>query len=161
MVNGYFGGSAWHLSIVQIIYGVGMMAGAGIIGGMGNKIKNKIAVSIGGLFIYAVTSLLCGILPPTTAALWIFAGICLVMGAGNNIFSIPFYTYMQETIPNEKQGRAFSLLNCLLSLTMPLGLLIAGPVAEAFGVAFFFVIAGGISVVITVVCMLVVRKNSV
>jgi DHA3 family macrolide efflux protein-like MFS transporter len=153
MVNGHFGGTAWHLSIVQIIYGVGMMAGAGIMGGMGSKIKNKITVSIAGLFIYAVTSLLCGILPPTTAVLWIFAGICLVMGAGNNVFSIPFYAYMQETIPNEKQGRAFSLLGCLMSLTQPFGLLIAGPVAETFGVAFYFVIAGGVGLAVSIVCV--------
>jgi DHA3 family macrolide efflux protein-like MFS transporter len=161
MVNGYFGGTAWHLSIVQIIYGIGMMAGAALIGGIGKKITNKIAVSISGLFLYAITALLCGILPPTTAALWIFAAICLVMGSGNNIFSIPFYTYMQETIPSEKQGRAFSLVGCLMSLTQPFGLLIAGPVAEIFGVAFYFIIAGGISMIITIVCILMVRKSSI
>jgi DHA3 family macrolide efflux protein-like MFS transporter len=159
MVNGRFGGTAWHLSIVQIIYGVGMMAGAGIMGGMGNKVKNRITVSIAGLFMYAATSFLCGILPPKASVLWIFAGICFVMGAGNNVFNIPFMTYMQETIPHEKQGRAFSLVNCLMSLTQPLGLLIAGPVAETFGVAFYFVVAGGISFAVSVVCVFTVRKN--
>jgi DHA3 family macrolide efflux protein-like MFS transporter len=37
MVKAYFGGTAWQLGIVQVIYGVGMMAGAGIIGGLGKK----------------------------------------------------------------------------------------------------------------------------
>jgi DHA3 family macrolide efflux protein-like MFS transporter len=161
MVNGHFGGTAWHLSIVQIIYGAGMMAGAGIMGGMGNKVKNKITVSIAGLFMYAVTSFLCGILPPGVSVLWIFAGICFIMGAGNNVFNIPFMTYMQETIPHEKQGRAFSLVSCLMSLTQPLGLLIAGPVAETFGVAFYFTAAGVISFAVSAACLFTVRKNSV
>jgi DHA3 family macrolide efflux protein-like MFS transporter len=82
------------------------------------------------------------------------------MGAGNNMYNIPFYTYIQETIPNEKQGRVFSLLNFLMSLTMPLGLLIAGPVAEVLGVTAFFVIAGAVSTVITGVCMTAVRKSA-
>jgi hypothetical protein len=47
-----------------------------------------------------------------------------------------------------------------MSLTQPLGLLIAGPVAERFGVAFYFVLAGGMSFVISVVCVFTVRKNS-
>jgi DHA3 family macrolide efflux protein-like MFS transporter len=159
LVNGHFRGTEWQLSIVQVLYGVGMMAGSGVTGIIGSKIKNKIALSLAGLFIFSLTALLLGILPPTLAGLWMCYGVCLVMGAGNNVYSIPYMTYMQETIPNEKQGRAFSLLNCLLSLTMPLGLLIAGPVAEYFGVSFFFIAAGIISAVITVICALLIRKN--
>lgn len=160
MVNTHFGGTEWQLSIVQVIYGLGMIAGAGVIGALGNKIKNKIFASIAGLFIFSITSVLSGIVPPTAAGLWIFAGICLVMGAGNNIYNIPFMTYMQETIPNEKQGRAFSLLSCLMSLAMPLGLLIAGPIAELLGVPAYFIIAGSASLTITVVCMFMEKHVS-
>jgi DHA3 family macrolide efflux protein-like MFS transporter len=160
IVSGHFNGTEWHLGIIQVIYGVGMMSGAAVVGGIGNKIKNKIAVSILGLFVFSITSFFCGILPPTITGLWIFAGICLAMGAGNNMYNIPFYTYIQETIPNEKQGRVFSLLNFLMSLTMPLGLLIAGPVAEILGITAFFVIAGAASTVITGVCMAAVRKSA-
>jgi DHA3 family macrolide efflux protein-like MFS transporter len=160
IISGHFNGTEWHLSIIQVIYGVGMMSGAAVVGGMGNKIKNKLAVSILGLFVFSVTAFFCGILPPTMIGLWIFAGICLVMGAGNNMYNVPFYTYIQETIPNEKQGRVFSLLNFLMSFTIPLGLLIAGPVAEILGVTALFIIAGGASTVITGVCMVAVRKNT-
>jgi DHA3 family macrolide efflux protein-like MFS transporter len=160
MVHQYFGGNAWQLGMVQIVYGVGMMAGAGLMGALGGKIKNKTGAACAGLCIFAVTSLLCGTLPPTRLGLWLFAAVCLVMGSGNNVFNIPFTAYMQETIPHEKQGRAFSLLNCLMSLAMPLGLLIAGPVAEAYGVRFFFLLGGGISLVITFICMVLLGRNS-
>ncbi|MDR2482708.1 MAG: MFS transporter [Treponema sp.] len=160
MVYKHFGGREWQLSIVQVVYGAGMLAGAVVMGALGGRIKNKIAASVGGLFIYAVTCLASGALPPTAAGLWLFAGICVVMGSGNNVFNIPLMAYMQETIPNEKQGRAFSLLSCLMSLAMPVGLVIAGPAAENFGVAFYFLIAGGVSLVITVICLFTVRKHS-
>jgi hypothetical protein len=43
---------------------------------------------------------------------------------------------------------------------MPLGLLIAGPVAEILGVTVFFVIAGTASTVISGICMAAVRKSA-
>jgi DHA3 family macrolide efflux protein-like MFS transporter len=122
--------------------------------------KNKIAVSIGGLLIYAITSFMSGLLPPTIIGLWLFAAVCMVMGAGNNVYNVPLMSYMQETIPNEKQGRAFSLLSCLMSLTQPLGLLIAGPVSELLGVRIYFIIAGSVSLAITAICIAAERKNT-
>lgn len=160
MVDTHFGGNAWQLSLVQVIYGVGMIAGAGVIGALGQRIKNKIATSIAGLLIYSITAFISGILPPTIIGLWVFAAVCLVMGAGNNVYSIPFTAYIQETIPNEKQGRAFSLFGCLMSLTQPLGLLIAGPVSEMLGVTSYFIIAGSVSFAITCVCIAAERKSS-
>jgi DHA3 family macrolide efflux protein-like MFS transporter len=109
-----------------------MMAGAGVTGILGKKITNKIALSMFGLFLFSITMFLLGILPPTQIGFWLCIGVCVVMGAANNVYNIPYMTYMQETISPEKQGRAFSLLNCLMSLAMPLGLLIAGPVAETW-----------------------------
>jgi DHA3 family macrolide efflux protein-like MFS transporter len=160
LIRGHFGGTEWHLSVVQIIYGVGMMTGAGITGALGKKIPNKIALSMFGLFLFSITMFLLGILPPTQTGFWLCIGVCAAMGAANNVYSIPFMTYMQETISPEKQGRAFSLLNCLMSLAMPLGLLIAGPAAEAWGVLFFFMAAGGISFAVTAGCMLMIQKNT-
>ena len=159
LVSGHFGGNEWHLSIVQIVYGAGMMAGAGLTGLLGKKITNKIALTVFGMFILSLSAFLLGTLPPTMLGFWLCAGVCVIMGAANNIYNIPYMTYMQETISPEKQGRAFSLLNCLMSLTMPLGLLVAGPVAEVWGVPFFFMAAGAISLAVSAVCILMIKKN--
>ena len=40
------------------------------------------------------------------------------------------------------QGRAFSLIGVSLSLAMPIGLLIAGPIAECTGIQIWFRISG-------------------
>ena len=53
--------------------------------------------------------------------------MCFGMGISAVFYNILYIAYMQETISSKYHGRAFSLLNSIISLTMPLGLLVAGP----------------------------------
>lgn len=152
MISSYFRATAWHASINQISYALGMMAGAIAISSIGN-IKNKLgAVHVGAIGL-GVTSLLCGILPHNMTGFWIFAVVCLAMGASVNVNYIPYVSYLQETVPKEAQGRAFSLLGSLMSITMPIGLLIAGPMAERHGVPRWFLVAGTAMIIITGISM--------
>ncbi|HAJ34273.1 MAG TPA: MFS transporter, partial [Chloroflexi bacterium] len=48
------------------------------------------------------------------------------------------------------QGRAFSLLNVVFGLAGPLGLAVAGPLAELVGVRGVFILGGTLSAVICV-----------
>ena len=56
---------------------------------------------------------------------------------------------LQTVIPNEMQGRAFSLMNMIFGLAGPLGLLIAGPMGELFGIQAVFIVGGTLSAVIS------------
>jgi len=47
---------------------------------------------------------------------------------------------MQSVVAPEMQGRFFTVLNTLSGGMSPLGLLLAGPVADAFGVQIWFLI---------------------
>ena len=49
---------------------------------------------------------------------------------------------IQQSYPPQQLGRVLGVLNSLLSLTGPLGLIFAGPLADAIGVEMLFVIAG-------------------
>jgi len=49
---------------------------------------------------------------------------------------------MQEKIDNEYQGRVFTMFGSILYLSTPVGLAIAGPVSDALGVQFWFILAG-------------------
>lgn len=150
MTSSYFEGSALQGSIVELLYAMGMMLAAFCVGLFGNM-KDKLLVSYLGLFGVGVTSFVCGILPSTVWAFWIFAGMCCLMGGFGNIFGIPCMAYMQETIAPQAQGRAFSLWGSVTSLAMPAGLLLSGPFAEKYGVASWFLITG-IGVMVIVLC---------
>lgn len=141
MSSSYFNGTAWHGSVVEFAYAFGMMAVSIGFGSMG-KGKNKITTAFVGLAGIAVTCFISGILPPTMWAWAVFAFVCLLMGGFGAVYNIPCMAYMQETIPPEAQGRAFSLIGTMMSLTMPMGLLLSSPVAERYGVPMWFLISG-------------------
>ncbi len=54
----------------------------------------------------------------------------------------PLMALLQGTIAPEMQGRVFSLAGSLFMLTSPIGLAIAGPVSDAFGLQIWYLAAG-------------------
>lgn len=157
MTSSYFEKSAWHASLVEMLYAAGMM-GSSLFMGLFGTIQRKFLVVHIGLLGIGVTSLLCGLIPATNTGFWLFAIVCTFMGASGNIYGIPYMAYMQETIPPEALGRAFSVFGSLMSVTMPLGLLLSGPFAEKFGVVFWFFITGIATLVITLISGVVVGR---
>ncbi len=146
MTSDHFNATAWHAGVVEFVYAGGMMACALALSWF--KPKNKFRVIHIALVGMGTTILLCGILPPTMTAFWIFVVLCGLMGASGNLYNIPFVAYIQETMPYEAMGRVFSLIGSVSSIAMPLGLIIAGPVAEKYGIALWFVIAGVVMIAI-------------
>lgn len=89
-----------------------------------------------------VTSLICGVIPPTYVGWLFFAASCICLGASGNVHTIPLTAYIQGTVAPEKMGRAFSVLTLISSVTMPIGLLFSSPIAEKVGVNVWFFISG-------------------
>ena len=141
MSSSYFRGNAWHGSIVELCYAMGMMVSAVLFGSLGRS-DHKIRIVYLGLVGIGITCVISGLLPPAMWAWVIFAVVCIFMGGFSNVYNIPYIAYMQETIPAEVQGRAFSLIGSLMSLAMPVGLLVSSPVAQFFGVPVWFLISG-------------------
>ena len=148
MTSDYFNATAWHGSVVEILYAAGMMVAAFLFSSV-IKVKQHLLFSYVGMLGVGITSAIGGLLPPDMWAWLIFALACGVMGAFGNVHSIPLIAYMQTTIPAEKMGRAFSLIALAASLSMPVGLLIASPVAETVGVNVWFLLSGIGTVLIT------------
>lgn len=157
MTSNYFHLEAFHASIVEFTFALGMMATSLAVGLFGH-IKNKLLFAHLGLFGIALTSLISGLVPPNMTGFWVFAVVCLFMGGSGNFYGIPTIAYMQESIPGEAQGRVFSLMGSMMSLSMPVGLLVSGPISEAYGVPLWFLISGVAMFVITLVSLLIIRK---
>lgn len=88
------------------------------------------------------TCIASGLLPRSFAGWVAFALICGAMGASSTCYNVPVVAYMQKNIAPEKLGRAFSAFQIINLISMPLGLAIASPVAEALGVSTWFTISG-------------------
>ena len=127
MTSDYFQRSAWYGSAVELAFAVGMVVSAFVFSKVG-QVGGKLRLSSLGLFAMGG-----GV---------VFAGLCLVLGAADNVHLIPLQAYLQETVPAEQMGRAFSVLTLISSAAMPVGLLVSSPLAEQVGVAFWFLLSG-------------------
>ena len=159
MSGEYFKLTAWHASVVELSFAAGMMAVALLFGSV-LKIRNKIAVAYLGLLGIGISAIISGLLPPVFAGWLVFVAVCAVLGGFGNVHSIPLTAYMQETIPPEKMGRAFSVLGLIGSLTMPIGLFVGSPIAEVLGVHTWFLISGIGMTLISIIFGLRYRKDA-
>jgi DHA3 family macrolide efflux protein-like MFS transporter len=71
-------------------------------------------------------------------------------GFMNVLVNGPFFAMLQAKVAPEMQGRVFTLVGSIAGVMAPLGMAIAGPVADALGVRFWFVLAGGVCALMAV-----------
>lgn len=159
MTSNFFSLGAFHAGIVEFSYALGMLLTSLAVGLFGH-IRKKLLFAHLGLAGIGMTSLICGLVPPTMAGFWVFAVVCLFMGGSGTFYGVPAVAYMQETVPAQAQGRVFSLMGSLLSLSMPVGLLISGPVAQAYGVQLWFFLSGAVILAVTLISLLLVGRST-
>ena len=139
MTYQHFGGDGYAASLAEAAFGVGMLVGSGILiaWGGGKRLAGLIAVAA---VIVGVATAVCGFLPPD--AFPAFIGLVAVMAVACAWFNGPTMTLTQRNVPDDKMGRAMGLLTAAMGLATPVGIAIGGVLAEAMGVAPFFIIDG-------------------
>jgi DHA3 family macrolide efflux protein-like MFS transporter len=142
LVSEHFGGSAAQLGLMDAVAGVGIIAG-GLILSVWGGFRRKIHTSIMGMIVFGAAFVMMGLAPAGQFLLALLAA--LVVGLMLPMVDGPFMAILQAAVVPEKQGRVFTLLNSLLSLTTPLGLSIAGPVSDSLGLQIWYVAAGVLS----------------
>mgnify|MGYP000117861005 CR=1 FL=1 len=146
----YFGGTAWHASLVEITFSVGMLAGALILGVWGGC-KNKMHTIALSCFVMGLAMVWCGILPP--AGFWLFAILSLVIGLSAPLYNGVMAAVIQQQVPPEFLGRVFSLITGMTALAAPIGLGLSGALGEVLGVSEWFVISGLVTALSGVYCL--------
>ena len=139
LVTKHFRGEAIQLAWMQSAWGIGMFLGGLLLSAWGG-FRRRILTSFVGLIVLGAGMVVVGFAPAWAIGL----AIAMMFVAG---FAIPFVNgpinaVLQGSVDPEMQGRVFSLVSSLAMAMSPLGLIIAGPVADAFGVTTWYVIAG-------------------
>ncbi len=139
MTYDHFAGDGYMASIVEAAFGVGMLIGSGILilWGGGKRLALLIAVAAVGT---GLTTAACGLLPPDGFPA--FVGLVALMAVVCAWFNGPTMTLTQRHVPDEKMGRAMGLLTAVFGLASPIGIALGGVLAEAIGIAPFFVVDG-------------------
>ncbi|MDR3009812.1 MAG: MFS transporter [Sphingobacterium sp.] len=142
---GHYGGGKWEMSVIEIIWGVGMLVGGSFLGLA--KVSVSKVVLVNSMHIaLGVTFAISGWFPSS----WFIPFVIMtgIGGVSMSIFSASFMAIIQEQVSAEMLGRVFSLYFSIAILPSMIGLLFTGFIADAIGVATAFIIAGFIVVLV-------------
>jgi DHA3 family macrolide efflux protein-like MFS transporter len=139
LVTEHFGGDALQLAWLQSAFGVGMVAG-GITLSVWGGFKRRAVTGLVALGLNGVGLALVGVAPANSFPLAV--GAMFFAWFMNPIANGSLFAVLQTIVPAEMQGRVFTLLNSAAGAMIPVGLVIAGPLADLLGVRFWFLAAG-------------------
>ena len=139
LVTEHFEGTAWHLSALEAALGIGVLVGGVLLGAWGG-FKSRVLTSQMGLVGLGLSVLLAGVVP---ASLFPLAVLAMgLMGVMSSLTNGPIMAVLQAAVAPSMQGRVFTLLSSAAMAMMPLGLAVAGPLADVMGVRAWFVVGG-------------------
>jgi len=152
LVTRHLGGDAYLLGFMESAFGVGVIVG-GLILAVWGGFKRRIITSMSG-----VVTLGAGVLflsAATRESLWLGLAAQGLMGLAIPFANGPLMAILQSKVAPEMQGRVFTLLESGATAMMPVAMIIAGPVAEVFGVRIWYVIGGAACILIALSGLLV------
>ncbi|WP_129045525.1 MFS transporter [Companilactobacillus metriopterae] len=141
MTMSYFKGNVSQAGIVEVIYSVGMLAGGTFIGVFGNW-SDRMKPIILSCFVMGLSIGFSGLLPGNQRGFAAFVILNLIAGLATPFFNTLVMAMIQQSYPPQQLGKILGIFNSLLSITGPVGLIFAGPLADKIGVEKLFIIAG-------------------
>jgi MFS transporter, DHA3 family, macrolide efflux protein len=152
LVSKTFGKGVLELGWMQMVWGIGLIAG-GLILGVWGGFKRKIVTILMGLVVAGISFTVLGLTPASAFGLALAS--VFMAGLLNPFVNGPFMAIVQSAVPPELQGRVFTVIGSVVGLASPIGMAIAGPVADRFGVQLWFVIGGILSIIMGAACVMV------
>jgi MFS family permease len=128
---------------ISSMVGIGLIAGAQLLGRMHQKIT-RTNIVLGGLFALGIGAALLGAFENIAMA----AASTFMMGLAISFVLIPAQTMSQQETPPALMGRVSSTFMSLIALSQVLGLLLSGYLAEKLGIRPLFLASAGALAVI-------------
>jgi DHA3 family macrolide efflux protein-like MFS transporter len=140
LIKDYFGKGAIELGWAESAWGIGVVLGGLLLAAWGG-FKKKIHTILVGVVGMGLGFVAVGFLPSG----WFYIALAMFLFAGlmNPVANSPFMALVQGTVEPGMQGRVFSLMSSMTQGMAPLSLLLAGPLADLFGVRFWYLVGGG------------------
>lgn len=148
MVTRSFGEEAWLLTLNEIVYFIGSIAGGILISSWGG-FKNKIYTIGLGCFLCGLFGLMMGLV--SLAHLFVMYLILMaLLGVIGPLFNTPSIVILQETVEADMYGRVFSLVNIIASGIMPLSMIAFGPLSDVVSIEMILMITSVIFMIIPI-----------
>lgn len=138
LVYGVFKGNALQLGSLESVFGIGMVLGGLVLSAWGGFKRKMLTITM-GLFGMGAGILLVGLAP--TTAFWLVLVGMFILAVMVTMTNGPMVAAVQANVAPEVQGRVFTTMGSIGSLLSPLGLALAGPLSDAFGLRTWYVIS--------------------
>lgn len=139
LVKKHFGGGALQLSWIESAFGVGVVLG-GVALSIWGGFKRRIFTTLFGVVGMGLGTSLLGLLPGS--GFWYALGALLFVGVMQPLANGPLMALLQANVEPGMQGRVLSLLGSMVTAMSPLSLAFAGPISDALGIQFWYVLGG-------------------
>ena len=139
LVYEHLQGNAAQYSLVEVVAGLGIILG-GLLLGVWGGFKKQVLTMMLGLSGVGVGIFVMGFLP-AGGFVWLLPLMFLV-GFTVPLVDGPFGALIQSKVDNAYQGRVMTLVGSIINLSGPIGLAMAGPVSDRFGLQVWFITAG-------------------
>jgi DHA3 family macrolide efflux protein-like MFS transporter len=144
-----FGSDVWLLTILELSFGIGMVAGGALMAIFASKM-DRLGMMVGTSILFGVLAVVMGF----TTNLILFYSLFFLIGLAVPAFSTSSMTLLQETVEPERQGRVFGFVGIVMAVAMPVGMAVLGPLADIVSVEILLIVTGAITVLIAVVAVL-------
>jgi MFS transporter, DHA3 family, macrolide efflux protein len=144
-----FGSDVWLLTILELSFGIGMVAGGALMAIFASKM-DRLGMMVGTSILFGVLAVVMGF----TTNLILFYSLFFLIGLAVPAFSTSSMTLLQETVEPERQGRVFGFVGIVMAVAMPIGMAVLGPLADIVSVEILLIATGAITVLIAVVAVL-------
>jgi DHA3 family macrolide efflux protein-like MFS transporter len=143
LVTKHFGKGALEFGLMDSVSGLGMILG-GVLLSVWGGFKRKVATSMMGIVGIGIGVMLTGLAPANL--FWLAMVGAALSSFMSPITNGPLFALMQANIRPDMQGRVMSLVNSISAAMTPLGLFIAGPFSDTFGIRTWYWVAGIITI---------------
>jgi DHA3 family macrolide efflux protein-like MFS transporter len=132
-------GGAMHLGGLQAVFGIGFVLGGLLLSAWGG-FRRRIITALLAIALMGVGIMVMGVAPH--GWVYLIGGALLVVGLMEPIATGSIVGTLQASIPEGMQGRVFALLGSATQAVVPIGLALAGPLSDRFGIQLWFIIGG-------------------
>jgi MFS family permease len=145
LVHNVYGEGVWLLGALFSASALGSMAASLIIGQL-HKLRHRGIFAYLGLIVAFVALFVLGIPVPHALVVAVSLTAASLIGFGLGVFSVIYFTTLQELVPADKLGRVSSI-DWIGSLAFqPIGLAVIGILTDRWGPSPVFLVAGVINV---------------
>ena len=145
LVERSFGSDIWRLAANELAWTIGALFG-GIAVAVKGEIKNRINAMAVSCLGFGITYALLGVVPD----FYMYLFVMFVAGMFMPVFNTAATVMIQENVPDQMLGRVFSIIAIIISVVMPLGMVVFGPLADVIRIEYTMIASGLILAVLAV-----------